>query len=592
MIRNLQKLACLGLSLILLFSCQTKPMQKSAKEILGNANYQAIAYGGYRNHDRSKAPSVEQIMEDMQLLHAMGIRVIRTYHARLYEHAPRTLEAIHRLKAKNPQFEMYVMLGCWMQCQNAWTETPNHNMGDTVNNQAEINQAITLAQKYPDIVKIIAVGNEAMVHWAATYYVVPKIILNGVKRLQEAKAEGVIDSTIWITSSDNFASWGGEAAYQTSDLAALVQAVDYVSVHSYPFHDTHYNPEFWYVPEQEEGLAKKEQINCAMQRSLGRVKMQLALVKSYLDSLGVDKKIHIGETGWASKDNNLYGAKGSHAADPYKQSLYYQLMRDFTNKEGYSCFYFEAFNEPWKDQDNVDGSENHFGLFTVGGQAKWVLHQVVEKGVFEGLGRNGQTVTMAQDKKLDQLAQASLAPPFKSEQPVLEIIYPALKDSLKDAPLFIFRFEKEESLAVKHPSGSAKLEVWEETCALSFKEDKTQLLVKPKPGEWWGGALKVAGVPQDYTLYQKGSLHLEYKANYSGTINLGFMSGSYGAGTQKRAQAELAVKQSDAWQTFSIPLAEITQTVNLKAITSLLFLQGNNASTGDSIQIKNLVIRP
>ena len=40
---------------------------------------------------------------------------------------------------------------------------------------------------YPEIVKIIAVGNEAMVNWAWSYYVKPSVILNWVNHLQDLK---------------------------------------------------------------------------------------------------------------------------------------------------------------------------------------------------------------------------------------------------------------------------------------------------------------------------------------------------------------------------------------------------------------------
>jgi hypothetical protein len=42
-----------------------------------------------------------------------------------------------------------------------------------VKNAIEIDEAVRLANQYPDIVKVIAVGNEAMVKWAASYYVQP-----------------------------------------------------------------------------------------------------------------------------------------------------------------------------------------------------------------------------------------------------------------------------------------------------------------------------------------------------------------------------------------------------------------------------------
>ena len=46
---------------------------------------------------------------------------------------------------------------------------------------------------------------------------------------------------------------------------------------------------------------------------------------------------------------------------------------------------------------NAAGSENHFGLFTVKGQAKYVLWDQVEAGVFAGLARDGKPITKTHD---------------------------------------------------------------------------------------------------------------------------------------------------------------------------------------------------
>ena len=46
---------------------------------------------------------------------------------------------------------------------------------------------------------------------------------------------------------------------------------------------------------------------------------------------------------------------------------------NWSKKEKVSVFFFEAFDESWKDQSNPNGSENHFGLFTINGHAKYVL---------------------------------------------------------------------------------------------------------------------------------------------------------------------------------------------------------------------------
>jgi hypothetical protein len=111
-----------------------------------------------------------------------------------------------------------------------------------------------------------------------------------------------------------------------------------------------------------------------------------------MQSIGINKPIHIGETGWASNSDGLYGKDGSKACDEYKSAKYYELMRAWTNKEKITCFYFEAFDEQWKDAENPKGSENHFGLFTIDGKAKYALWNKVEKGLFNNVQRDGNAI--------------------------------------------------------------------------------------------------------------------------------------------------------------------------------------------------------
>jgi exo-beta-1,3-glucanase (GH17 family) len=306
------------------------------------------------------------------------------------------------------------MLGAWIDCKNAWTDkVPNHEV-ESEQNRREIERAVALANKYPDIIKIIAVGNEAMVKWAASYFVQPDIILKWVNHLQDLKKFDKLPKDLWITSSDNFASWGGGGAeYHGENLEKLIKAVDYISVHTYPMHDTHYNPVFWGVLEFESALSKEEKINAAMIRAKNYAKTQYNSVQNYVKSLGVDKPIHIGETGWASASNDLYGVSGSKATDEYKEGLYYQLMREWTNEAGVSCFYFEAFDEAWKDANNPEGSENHFGLFDINGQVKYALWDLVDQGIFKGLTRGGNPITKTYNGNKEELLIEVLVPKTK-----------------------------------------------------------------------------------------------------------------------------------------------------------------------------------
>tara|TARA_B110000003_G_scaffold252810_1_gene267662 strand:+ start:677 stop:1912 length:1236 start_codon:yes stop_codon:yes gene_type:complete len=398
---------------------QKNPKQKkqlTAKDILGDPNYLAISYGGYRKTTRGIQPTIAEVKEDIKILYAMKIRILRTYNVQLAQ-AETILKAIHELKSENPSFEMYVMLGAWIDCKNAWTNHPVNHQLESDQNESEIARAVSLANKYPSIVKIIAVGNEAMVKWATSYYVQPSVILKWVTHLQDLKKTQKLPKNLWITSSDNFASWGGGGdEYHTEDLNKLIKEVDYISMHTYPMHDTHYNPVFWYTNEEKPNI---EKVNNIMLRARDYAVSQYDSVANYVKSLGIKKPIHIGETGWASFSNGLYGNKGSKATDEYKEALFYEHMREWTAKAGISCFYFEAFDEVWKDASNPKGSENHFGLFTIDGKAKYALWDLVDEGIFDGLGRNKNSITKTYNGNKDSLLLEVHVPPFKKNNTTL-----------------------------------------------------------------------------------------------------------------------------------------------------------------------------
>ena len=403
----------------LLVSCSESgdlSMNKSAKEFIGNPEYPAISYGGYRGKSRQEQPSINEIKEDLYIMHAQGFRVFRTYDLH-HPFAENTLKAIKEIKQTDPSFEMYVMLGAWIQCKDAFTEKPINHEEDYEGNKFEITEAVRLAQEYPDIVKIIAVGNEAMVHWAWSYHVPPKFVLKWVKHLQDLKLNGVLNNDLWITSSDNFASWGGGSSeYHNEDLNELIRSVDFVSMHTYAFHDTHYNPSFWNLTTTPENLNKQNIIMDAMQRAVDYELDQFESVQNYVRNIDPSKEVHIGETGWSSVASDLYGYSGSEAADEYKLGLYYQMITDVCFVKSISCFYFSAFDEPWKDSNNENGSENHFGLFTVDGKAKYPLWEKVDSGVFNDLSRGGNSIVKTYNGDLEALLKTSNIPPINNKE--------------------------------------------------------------------------------------------------------------------------------------------------------------------------------
>ena len=196
-----------------------------------------------------------------------------------------------------------------------------------------------------------------------------------------------------------------------------MQAVDYLSIHTYPFHDSHYNADFWLEETGMDALSTEKRVDAAMDRALEHATAQFEAVKAYMQSLGIDKPIHIGETGWASMSSGLYGPKGSHAADEVKQALYYNKINRWSKENKVTTVYFSAFDEPWKDPNGPNASENNFGLFTVEGKAKYALWEAVDQTLLQGLSREDNGPAIQKTFTGDQAAvwATVLTPKSKSE---------------------------------------------------------------------------------------------------------------------------------------------------------------------------------
>ena len=90
--------------------------------------------------------------------------------------------------------------------------------------------------------------------------------------------------------------------------------------------------------------------------------------------------------------------------------MYYKHLREWTNETGISCFYFEAFDEQWKDAGNPNGSENHFGLFTLKGEAKYPIWDLVDNETFKGLTRDGNPIKKTFNGDKEALLKTVLVP--------------------------------------------------------------------------------------------------------------------------------------------------------------------------------------
>ncbi|OUU36971.1 MAG: exo-beta-1,3-glucanase [Cellvibrionales bacterium TMED49] len=572
-----------------------------ALEIFGNPSYRAISYGGYRESSRDIPPTIPEITEDLRILEAMGIKLLRTYNTSQYPFAERLLTAIHALKQQDSNFEMYVMLGTWIEAHNSWAggDATDHSRGNVTNNSNEINKAIYLAFTYPGIVKAISVGNEAMVRWAVHYYVYPKTILKWVKYLQKQKQSGIISPDIWITSSDNYESWGGgNDTYHSEDLTQLIEAVDFISIHTYPFHDSFYNQDYWGVLPAEEKIPKQKMIQGVMRRAAEHSESQYKSVVTYLKSLQISKPIHIGESGWASSDNVTYGSGGSKAADEYKQHLYFKYMREWSDKKKITLFYFEAFDEQWKEDSNKLGSEAHFGLIRLNNEVKYALWERFDHGLFRGLLRGGKPLVKSQGGNEVSLINSALLPPFKRTMPVKKISSVNTNNNPGDA----IRFNRyivshpgvDPSIAkdATYPSAVINLIAWEGTAsiAMSFEEVIT---IETRGGDWWGASLEIQGSEgENLSEFSDGYLNLDVKGDADFAFNVGYQTGRFLEGNQKSYFVPFGPEErygiNNNWTSFKIPMSELSDNTPPIDVTGILSLLSQGFGKNKNIQLRNI----
>jgi len=317
---------------------KTNQIQQEKSDLLVGVS-EAVCYSGFRtgqHPDRgegAKNPTDEQILEDLQLLSQYSnFKLIRLYDS------GENSEAVLRLINEN-NIDIKVMLGIWLKaelsnhesCEWLTEPIPQEELDNNkVANSEEIQKGIELANKYPEIVVAVNVGNEALVDWN-DHKVDTDSIIAYVKRVKNAIAQPV-------TVADNYEWW----AENGKKLAA---ECDFIAVHIYPV---------WEGKDIDEGMS-----------------YSIENIQKVRDSLP-GSIIVIGEAGWATVASE-FGKRASEM----KQLQYYNELMAWAKEMNITTFFFEAFDEDWKgDPANPLGAEKHWGLFTVDRKPKKVMQDL------------------------------------------------------------------------------------------------------------------------------------------------------------------------------------------------------------------------
>ena len=281
----------------------------------------AIAYGPHRDgqYPGGPSPTRAQLREDLHLM-ARHWNLLRVYGSVGW---PDTMLSVIR----EDRIPLRVMLGTWVEPEQrrdstgrVLEELPRGKAA----NRAELEAAIRLAAKYPEIVIALCVGNETQVSWSA--HRVPYGLLVGYVR--EARAR----TKVPVTTADDLDFWKEPAGH------ALAEELDFVVTHIHP-------------------LWRGQQLDDAVEYT-GKAHAELRLAHP-------GRTVVLGETGWATSKiaTGDQGKLMKGVVGEAEQAAFCSAFAAWAERERVVTFFFEAFDENWKGGPDPGEVEKHWGFF-------------------------------------------------------------------------------------------------------------------------------------------------------------------------------------------------------------------------------------
>ncbi len=286
-----------------------------------DAGRPGVAYGPHRDGQRPGGPSPTraQLAEDLRLI-AKRWPVIRLYGAA--EVAPTVLEIIH-----DEKLDLGVLLGVWIGAEDRRDSTGRvleRFPAVVARDRREIDTAVTLAKRYPTLVRALVVGNETQVYWSAARVPEPQLLA----ALREVRGR----VTQPVTTGDDFAFW------QSPQSRAVGEACDFVMVHLHPL---------WNGSTLDTALAW-----------VGHRHDAVAAAHP-------GRPVIIGETGWATSRNDQgdQGKLMKGAVGEAEQARYLADLDAWVTRTRVPTMVFEAFDEDWKGGTDPADVEKHWGVY-------------------------------------------------------------------------------------------------------------------------------------------------------------------------------------------------------------------------------------
>jgi exo-beta-1,3-glucanase (GH17 family) len=504
----------------------------------------AVAYSPFRTATDSAGRDTEvitpeMIKEDLDLLVAGGFGLIRLFDSS-DKVARQTLQVI-----REHQLDLKMMLGIYVLS------------GDGAFSNAEIARGIKLANEYPDIVSAVSVGNEAMVYWSVNP-IPANAMRNYILRVRDAVKQPV-------TTDDNWAFFAKSEIFQ-QDPQPVLDAIDFVAMHTYPLLDTVFNPDLW--DWQQLGVPENRRAVAMMDAALERARFEYDAVRTNLDRRGFTAMpIIIGETGW--KAPTSFHPMRTH---PVNQKMYYDRLQAWKAAGGTgprNIVYFEAFDEPWKQGD--DG----WGLFNVQRQARFVV-----QGLFP-------------DRSMWEPVDPSDDDGIYTDNDAVYFIPPVINPAVTENRYLIYT---ETSTASDYvPTGLVwdpfVKTFWQPVANPAPGDGAESYEIDPRPEVWGWGMLYQSrdNVTANLSNFAGGRLNFSLKTTYAGKLEIGISSQTE---AEDPVEAYVQIENgrygycnTGEWCAVSIPLQDfvaVNPRIDLRMVLSRFVLADRYEFTGNA----------
>ena len=515
----------------------------------------AVAYSPYRTATGPAQLDAEviteaQVKEDLDLLAKAGFGLIRLFGSS-DKVARQTLQVIFKYG-----IDIKVQLGAYTGGDVYVTDAERAVI--EANNQAEIQRAIALAKQYRDIVIAVSVGNETQVDFSGVR-TKPETLARYLKTVRDQITQPV-------TTDDNWAPFA-------SPNAAILETIDFVSMHTYAQLDSYFQPDLFDWKQLAVPAAGRAQ--AMANANLAEARRQYGEVRAALDKRGLtNMPVTIGETGW-----NVVDPKLPFRTHPVNQKMYFDGLQAWAaegrNGNGpKAIIYFEAFDEQWKQSD--DG----WGLFNKNRQARYVI---------QGLGTCGTTwVCEPGTYTTASAVYYALAVPNTAVTASKYRIYTeAPAGSGTEVAAADLRVDAFSGDSVQRP---------EVTSTFAPNDGGHSIEITPTPKDYGWGLLwqSAVGATENLSAYAAtGTVNFSIKTTYEGRIEVGIASDTVDrAGAEAYLQigsGQYGYRNNGEWVQVSIPLSAF-KAANPKLDLSLVTLRfiiadrwaqtGNFARTG------------